>query len=410
MRKLTRLLRCACCLGAVALSTTLFGQAARTPQPAPTTQQATIKPTAFAPDDPLVTPELAKAVAPRLVSLKVQNVPALTAFTELAKQSGYEIRPGYDGMFTQRQRGHNLNVTLDIQNQPFWVVVREIGSRGSINLYDSGGSEDRTIQIAPGNYGGDGALRAAASIRGPFLVVVGDLQRVNSVNMAKPGEVDRKIAIQIRTYVEPKIVASQVSYEPVIEEAVDDNGNSMNVPPREHDNMQSGRGVAWYGHFQLPYPTTNPGKRIAKIKGHIPATIQMASEPMEIADPLKASETTKTLGKRKVTFKSLTKNGDNYNLALVFYRDANADNEAYNRLWNETIPMKLTDANNRAFRYYNSGGSGSGDSITRNFTFQPPSGRTGANKPGEPTKLTIEVPTGTMEIAIPFELVNLPMP
>ena len=408
MKNMIKLSRRACCLGAVLLSTSVFGQPARTPA-APTTQQATIKPTAFAPDDPLVTPELAKAVEPKLVSLKVQNVPAVAAFTELAKQSGYEIRPGYDGMFTQRQRGHNLNVTLDIQNQPFWVVVREIGSRGSINLYDSGGNEDRVIQIAPGNYGGDGALRAAASIRGPFLVVVGNLQRINTVNMAKPAEVDRKIAVQIRTYIEPKIVTSQVSYEPMIEEAVDDNGNSMNIPPREHDNMQSGRGVSWYGHFQLPYPTTNPGKRIAKIKGNIPATIQLASEPMEIADPLKASETTKTLGKRTVTFKSLSKNGENYNLALVFYRDQSADNDAYNRMWNETIPMKLTDANNRAYRYYNGGGNGSGDSITRNFTFQPNSS-TRANKPGEPTKLTIEVPTGTMEIAIPFELVNLPMP
>src|SRR5688500_17068708 len=140
MTNLTRLLRHACCLAAVALSTTLFGRAARTPQPAPTPQQATLKPTACPPDDPPAPPAPAHAVAPKLVSLKVQNVPALQASTELATQTGYEIRPGYDGMCNQRQRGgHNLIVTLDIQNQPFWVVVREIGSRGSINLYDSGG-------------------------------------------------------------------------------------------------------------------------------------------------------------------------------------------------------------------------------------------------------------------------------
>jgi hypothetical protein len=232
--------------------------------------------------------------------------------------------------------------------------------------------------------------------------------------MATPQVVDRKVSIQINTFIEPSVTMSQVSYQAVIEEAVDDNGNSM-IPPQQDDSgrhMQSSRGISWHGNFSLPYPATNPGKRIVKLKGHLPATLNLASEPIEIADPLKAQETTKTVGgKRKVTFKSLKKEGESYAMELTFYRD-DTDQRQFHEIFNETITLKLTDAQNRQYRYHNSGGQGSGDTITRRFTFQPPPKRTSAEAGGasEPVKLVIEVPTGRQEIAIPFELVDLPLP
>ena len=81
------------------------------------------------------------------------------------------------------------------------------------------------------------------------------------------------------------------------------------------------------------------------------------------------------------------------------------DDRQFNGMWNESIPLHLTDASGNETGFYNSGGRGDNDGIVRMFTFNPFKPATAA-----PVKLVIEVPTGMQEIQIPFELVNLPMP
>jgi hypothetical protein len=350
-------------------------------------------------------PQAASVLTATSITMKVQAAPAMTALAELSKQSGYEIRP-YDA----RQTARGPSVSVEAVAQPFWAVLREICAKGNLNLYNNGGDTDRRIQIAPSNWGGQGMMKASASIKGPFMCTLSNLERINNVDMSKPGEVSRSISVQMNVFVEPKVHATQVSYQPVVDEAVDENGNSM-VPEHrgdEHSSMQSGRGISWYASLTLPYPKSNPGHRIAKLSGHIGATLQLQSEPMEIDDPLNAAETTKSIGGRHFTFKSLKKEGDRYMLEIVFYRDGR-DQQEFSQAFNESPSIKLTDAKGRAYRFYNSGGNGDGETITRRFTLQKRS-RDAADAPGEPVKLVIEVPTATQNVPIPFELIDLPMP
>jgi hypothetical protein len=177
--------------------------------------------------------------------------------------------------------------------------------------------------------------------------------------------------------------------------------------------MQSERGIAFNGYFQLPYPKTNPGKRIAKVRGHIDAKIQLGSEPFEIADPLKTKDVTKTIAGRKITFKSLTRDDQGegrYQLELVVYR-GDQDMQTWQQdTYNTTPGMELIDPKQGRYQLWNSGGHGGQDEITRQFTFNRRSGEPGGGKPPEPTKLFIKVPTATQDVAIPFELVDMPMP
>jgi hypothetical protein len=371
----------------------------RVPSMPPATQPAVIRAQAFAPGDPAIaTTQMAQQMQTKLVTLNVTNVPAMTAIDELAKQSGYSIKPGYNGMF----RGKGPNISISATQQPFWVVMRDILTRANWSLYSNGGDNSHAIQIAPANYGG-GAVRAAASIMGPFFTTVSNIERENTVGMATPQNTTRTIHIQLQSYIEPKIVASEVSYEPMVDEAVDDNGNSMMpAPGPDRRNMQGGRGIGWYGRVSLPYPTTNPGTHIAKLKGHVPARIRMGSEPVEITDPLNAAETAKTVGGKRVTFKSLKKqNNGQYILELVFYRD-NQDQQEFWRMTSQGLQLHLTDGQGREASYYNNGGSSDQTSSTQRFGFN--------NVQAPPVKLIIEVPTGMQEISIPFELVNLPLP
>jgi hypothetical protein len=375
-----------------------------------TTQRAVITPQAFAADDPVMKdPKAAKTLSPTMVSATFANVPALKAFEELAKQTGYKIE-----LYEPRGQTRFGNVTATIVNQPFWAAMREICIRGNVNLYYYGDEGNDRIPIMPSNYGGQGMMKAAASIKGPFMTVVSNIERVNTVNMGDPDKVDRSVNFQIYTFAEPKAIPTQYQYEPVVDEAVDDNGNSMmpTANPDQGRNMQSSRGIAWNGHFRLPYPTTNPGKRIAKVRGHMNAMIQLGSEPFEIADPLKASEQSKTVGGRKITFKSFKKQDNGrYQLEMVVYRGADQDQQEFQQsTYNAQPQMELTDAGKGRYQIWSSGGHGSQDEITRQFTFSRRGGEAAGAASPEPTKVTIQIPTATQEVAIPFELVDLPMP
>jgi hypothetical protein len=241
------------------------------------------------------------------------------------------------------------------------------------------------------------------------MTLVTNIQRENTVQLNKPDVVNREIQIQICTFAEPKAVPTQYAYQPQVDEAIDDNGNAMTPETQSasQGSMQSGQGIGWNGYFQLPYPPSNPGKRIAKIRGHMAAIAQFGSEPIDITDPLKAAETTKTVGGQRITFKSLKKrdNGQ-YILELVYYRDGR-DQNVFNQLYNTKVDLKLIDAKDGRYQFYNAGGHGDGESITREFNF---SRRSNEPNAPEPTKLTIQVPTATQPIDIPFELVDLPMP
>jgi len=77
-------------------------------------------------------------------------------------------------------------------------------------------------------------------------------------------------------YVEPKLKLEQVSYRPTVDEAGDDNGNNM-VPPEQNERGTEGsNGIAWWGQIDLPYPTTNPGTHITKLKGRMSAKLKNA--------------------------------------------------------------------------------------------------------------------------------------
>ena len=124
-----------------------------------------------------------------------------------------------------------------------------------------------------------------------------------------------------------------------------------------------------------------------------------------MADPLKAVDVSKTIGGQQMTIKSLKKNNNQYELELVYHRGS-TDPQTFSRSHRNLMPnLKLTDASGGSYMARQSGGRGDGESITRTFVFYSRGG-----KPGEPTKLTLEVPTTTQELSIPIELVDLPMP
>jgi len=368
----------------------------------PATQPAIVSVDAF-PADAKLAPELAAKFKAKLVTLNVTNMPALQAMTELAKVSGYTIKPAYDNVFSNGNRRPG-NITISAVDQPFWSVFRDICVQGNISIYNNGGESDRTIRIAPGNYNGPSGMRGTVSIKGPFMFVPTYLERENSIHMASPNKVNRNIYVQSQMYVEPSATIAEMSYDPIVDEATDDHGNSMasDKLANRPTNMQQSRGIGSYCRMSMRYPTTNPGSHITTIKGHIAAMVAGGGGgTLEAPDPLNAAETTKTVAGRSITFHSLKKEGSRYVLELVMHR-GDGDTQQFYRSFNAPLVCHLTDAKDEEATSYMMGGSGNGDSITRRFGFDA-----GANPP---TKLVVDVPGGLQQIDIPFELANLPLP
>jgi hypothetical protein len=71
--------------------------------------------------------------------------------------------------------------------------------RGNVSLYYYGDDDPDKIQLMPSNYGQQHMMKAAASIQGPFLTVVTNLDRVNHGLDGDAAKTDRKVNIQIHT-------------------------------------------------------------------------------------------------------------------------------------------------------------------------------------------------------------------
>ncbi len=377
--KWSKCIQAACCGLILGFGSIVLGQ----PKPAatpPTTQPAVINLDPFA-GDSKVSPELAAKLKAKLITFNVTNTPVLTALDQLGKQVGYQIKPAWDNVF----RGNRTNnVTLSAVDQPFWQVLRDICVRGNVTIYNNGGDEDRVIHIAPGNYMGPSGLRGTVSIEGPFLLVPSYIERENAINMATPDKVNRNIHIQAQIYIEPSVVVSQMSYDPIVDEATDDHGNSMaNTigrlnPLVQNRNMQQSRGIGGWCRISMPYPTTNPGTHITKIKGHMTAMVAGGKGgTFEVPDPLNAAESTQTIAGQRMTFKSLKKENNAYRLELQIFTDGRDMQELFN---GGGIRYHLTDARGNEARSFNQGASGNGDSVTQFRGFAVGRGCTGQTR------------------------------
>ena len=188
----------------------------------PTTQPAVVSIEAFSAGDTTIPPEVAGKLKAKLVTIHLQNTPVLAAMDELAKVSGYPIKPAWNNMF----RGKTMGVTYSADNQPFWLVFREICARGNITAYNNGGDSDHVIHIAPGNYMGPSGIAGRCRSRGRSCSCLRMWSgKIPCTWVAGQGRPHDPYPGQI--YVEPGAGVTQMSYEPVVDEATDDHGNSM---------------------------------------------------------------------------------------------------------------------------------------------------------------------------------------
>ena len=338
---------------------------------------------------------------PSLITLKLTDVPPKQIFEEIAKQAQTEFLLSPKTLWTTVTSPQSLAA----ENQPFWLVMKEVCSKAEISLKYATDTAEPKIILARDKQNWT-QLPAVAS--GPFLVSLRGLQRSSFVDMHKPTEVQRTFMAKMTVFCEPRVRLLRASMIAKVESATDDKGNSLAIKTPDADEATMNFVTSWVYNLDanLEFPK-DAGTKVTSLKCSAKFIAQTKSETIEIADPTAAKGTVKSIAGRKITLKELRRSDAEWEAVMTLGRDQLTAEQWAGALF-PGQSLKLLDAEGRSVVAKGFGVGGKGDELSFIFKFEkdPPK----ASRIGKPVKLVWEVPTETKELFLSFEFKDVPLP
>jgi hypothetical protein len=293
-------------------------------------------------------------------------------------------------------------INLSIDNQPFWLALRELCRQGELNTYSQWNQKRDEITVQNGRQGN---LDNPSFPNGASLLLLNNVTSRFDADLLVNRPASRSLDVYMTLYIEPKLNAYRISPVAKVETAVDENGLSLIRPPQQYDDRNHGGPRAnWTGDVRciLNFPTS-AGQKIARLSGYIPVVVAGKEETLKIQDPLNQRNQDHKVENTLVRVVRVQKQGEN-NYQAYFQVDNSSpifkDFDSASRI------VKLVDTNGKEFSR-GGGGYGGGQRNVFEFSvyFYSPGG--GMSQPAE---LQITIPTGLKEIRVPFNCTDLPLP
>jgi hypothetical protein len=340
-----------------------------------------------------------RQVGPSFITLHVKNASAATVFAELSRQCFSPLPTLPENLWAE---SGFPKITLNVDRQPFWKVAPQLCQKlgvdfrpmpNGMRLMRSGGMQT------------DGIVK----IEGPFLVVANQITYSRTRSLVAGRAEQTQFGMNFSVYCEPKLIVLRSSGMIQVDQAVDDHGNSM-VPA--NDQITRGRNGfgfgGWNMYAPLKYPKSNPGTRIAKLRGSTTFVIQTASQTIEIRDLASLGQTVKVIAGMQVTFEDMKKNGDIWRLRFRVAQPNFGGPEWQQLIDGAQNRLQVLDADGNPLDHRGMSTSSNNATIDLALDFargNRPDGRV----IGEPVRLVWVVPTKTREISLPIEFDDLPM-
>jgi hypothetical protein len=342
------------------------------------------------------------------INMDATDMPAREFFAALSKQIRAELQPAQPDLW---QMGNfNSKATFHFENASFWEVMKEVQEKYNLDLvpWNDG------VRLVPGG-NGNAMLRGPGVVSGPFKIVAQQVYRAQTADLVNGGGTQSEFLVRFMGFCEPKLRLMQASSELQLQEAIDENGNSL-LPGgnNAYSGFAGGNNGMWNFNARLKYPENNPGHRIVRLKGVMPVVLQTGYESLEIDDPLSKKNIQKTLGNVYIEVKDLVKNGDRYTLRL----SATVGQENYQRIQSLVYAagnggdIRLLDDDGRRYQAASRNVNQNNNTFEATIDFISEYARRGNRKNTEatPAKLIIRVPTTTKNVTIPLEFQDIPIP
>jgi len=369
---------------------------------------------------------------PTLLTLHFKDASPKTVLDAIVKQSGADIRVWPDGSWPRQAVAGAApsSISIDVENAPFWEVLREFCQKVNVAPRSMGMGED--LALMPSN-GGD-AMTGVSCPSGAFLVMAGGASAYQNVSYSKPEKFQSTVQINLMVYIEPRIHVAGYTGNPVIDQAMDDKGKSWRLPPAAgaaaaqpmqvmgQQFLARGMAVATMRRgehvLDLRVPLQRPadcGRKLASLKGSLTVTVADV-ENVEFDNVMNVKNVSKTVGGREIVLKDIT--GENERLTAVLAIKGVTDARAAVMEMREEFMaggggggIKLLDADGHG--WYQIGPASPRANQNGEWEFHADflrHGGAGGNQVGHPVKLVWKVPGTPREVKVPFEFKDLALP
>lgn len=362
------------------------------------------------------TAPVATGLPTTLINYDGANITAEEAFFDIGKQAGIKFVTQPQNLWDSDAMAEPI--TINLKERPFWSAIRELCRETNLQPspnYGSDRNDPRRLSLMQTSVMGDrGQARPwsetpIVEVDG-FLVQATGFDRQQSIHYQFPKRGQNSCVVPLMVYVDPAVHVVSFNGAARVDEAVDDNGNSLLVDPERARSITYGPNNKWALAYNvlvpLKYPDTNPGKKIAKLRCTLILRGGEKVDTMSVEKPLQAAKSEKAFGDITLTFHSLKKTDATpgqrarYRLTVGVTGDDKRDGDIYNLLQTG----QLIDANGVALVSRN--GSIRDDMCTLDYSPNDDDGQPA----GDPVKWSIELPTATRSMRVPVEFKDLPMP
>jgi hypothetical protein len=350
--------------------------------------------------------ERAVLLAPKRITIKMENVLLKDALAELSRQSGYRV--DLQGGMPQQV------VSLEVKNATFWEALDKLSAQAGLVLQQHHDMQGGLILYA------QNSITPFVDYRGPFRVWATGFHYNKSLTFgsiprtqAGVGQRSEQMSFMFSVVAEPKLPLLGLG-QPRLAAAIDDQDNSL-VPAAAKNGVYETYHSGYYGYRNLVLQTQvqliGPGaaaRTMKLIKGALPVTL-LAEQRAEITvDQILTVKDKKFEGKDVTLEIAEVKEAPGKTYQIVMTARRNGKDQPYDYTWTNSLHQRIELLDDKGQKFQSHGFNwinGTPTTVQGTFMF----GDGGNAQLGKPQKL-IYYGWVTMQHQVEFEFKDLPLP
>jgi len=353
----------------------------------------------------------------RLVTLQFKAASAAEVVAELARQSGVPVAFSQD----PERRGPIPTISINVEQQPFWAALRAVIAACKLRFaYAVQGDSIALVSDPQGTLAAaqwQGAADALGLAR--FTAISSHRNSSSGTTFStNDGRATHLLRLICEVALDPRLSGMPNSDRMRVDEALDENGDSLRLGPEVEEAYRSSDTAALKFQRTITLQPKAGSRRIAHLKGALRLDAATRTESWEITDFLKEPPLTRTIKvqhgaksyEQTYTLSDFAITGDEFEFIMRLSHqppDAMTANDTRAMWWWFRSHAHLSDTGGQLFPIVDIRVMESGPDPHMIVRFPR---RIHAHNLAAPAKLVLDLPTEIQRLEIPFEFKDLALP